>query len=264
MKLEIVDVNNVLRRRYEKDTTGLVLRNMYTAAAHNPNPVLFVFDGAGGKNRRREFYPDYKGNRPATTDEFRTQLGLFKLLVQQTNKIMIEVPGWEADDVIAYLVKLRKPTDPVFVIDSNDQDFLALLEEGKVEIADPSKKFDDIDYHDIRLHKALCGDTSDNIPGIKNFAHKSFLKLTQEQRDLWRHLLAEDSDETVLLTMDVRAELGLTEGCANWVKANFPLLKTFWKIVGFFDMDEALIQKHTIVGSPSYAAANAILGTVFQ
>lgn len=264
LKIEIFDCNNWVRRVYEKNTTGLPLRNLFDTAWNNRNPVLYVFDGKGGKKKRQELYPEYKNNRPPMADAFHETLELFKMLVQRTNKTFIEVPGYEADDVIAHLIDQQLPHQPPILVHSNDADFLAKLKEGRVSMTDPSSKFKDIPYSEVRLYKTLCGDTSDNISGIVGFADGSYRKLTDEQKSNWRILFAVDADETMLLDETMAGDLGLSKAQANWVKANFGLLKVFWQIVGFIPMTDELIAKHTIPGVPRLAEANAILRTVFQ
>lgn len=261
MKLEVFDCNNWVRRVYEKNSSGLPLRNLYDSARENNNPCIYVFDGKGGKAQRQKVFPGYKANRPPMADAFRDTLELFKLLVQRTNKPSIEVPGWEADDVIAHIVGCQTDASPEILIHSNDADFLALLKEGRVSMTDPSTKFKEVAYSDVRLYKTLCGDNSDNIDGIPGFGHKSFLKLTPEQKMHWAIGF---TDQTHMLDVDYQADLGLSKGLAEWVKVNFQLLDDYWDIVGFIPMSHELISAHTIPGVPRHHEANAILRTVFQ
>lgn len=261
MKLHIVDANNWIRKVYEKDSTGLPLRNLFAMANDTTDPMIYVFDGKGAKAPRRAIFPDYKEGRTPAPDAFYTTLELMKLLVTKTNKLMICVPGYEADDVIAHIVGGRKPTDPPIEIRSNDADYLALLCEG-VTVTEPSTKFKDVAYRDVRLYKTLCGDGSDNISGIKGFAGGTFAKLTEEQKNTWIGLLT-GYDDTLILD-DLEKELGLKKAQVIWVRENFALLKAFWQVVGFIPMTDALIALHTVVGNSSRIEAEAILGTVFQ
>lgn len=260
MKLEVFDCNNWVRRVYEKNSTGLPLRNLFETAWHNPNPSIYIFDGIGGKDQRRKLFPDYKGGRPPMADAFRDTLELFKLLVPRSPKIMIEVPGWEADDVIAHIVDCQTDDSPEILIHSNDADFLAKLKEGRVSMTDPSKKFEGIEYQDVRLYKTLCGDGSDNIDGIPKFGDKTFRKMVDAGlKQNWYAAFA-------ARTLDgyTGDSLGLGPGMWAWVQINFKLLLIYWDIVGFIPMDHGLIAKHTHVGQPRLAEANAILRTVFQ
>jgi 5'-3' exonuclease len=260
MKLEIVDVNNWLRRVHEKDTSGLPLRNLYATARDNVNPMIYVFDGKGGKKRRQEIYPNYKANREPAPDAFYTTLELFKLLVSYTHRASICIPGWEADDVIAKIVRSRKPTDPPIEIWSNDADFLALLGEG-VTMTDPSKKFKEVKYEDVRLYKTLVGDTSDNIPGIHKFGPKSFVKMAEAGcQAKWVETLERGTLDGV-----TAEDLMLSKAQWEWVQAfwNSELLKA-WQIIGFIDVPDDVLKKHTTVGQPCRPAAEAILKTVFQ
>jgi len=259
MILEIFDVNNWCRRVYEKDTSGLALRNLFTTAYTNPNPCIYVFDGKGGKAMRQKIYPDYKGGRPPGSDGFYIQLELFEMLIMQTNKMKIRIPGWEADDVIASLIKSRKPTDPDMLVWSNDSDFMVLQNEN-VKLTDPSKKLEHIPVQYLRLYKTLCGDTTDNIPGIDTFGPKTFEKM-----------LAKGCAEKWYAILEGRKLEGVTQECLHltsgqWLKLNekFDVVLSYWDVVNFIPVPEDLLKEHTLVGTPNMAVANAILKTVFQ
>lgn len=257
MKLHIFDSNNWVRRVHETDYSGLALRNLFTDAYHNPDPVIYVFDGKDAKAGRRAIYPEYKANRTPAPDAFYAVMDTFKKLLAHTNKLMIEIPGYEADDVIAHLV--RSDDSLPVMIHSNDADYLALCNE-RVTMTDVSAKFKDLSRADTRLYKTLVGDPSDNIKGIAKFGPKAFEALSEDQKFAWRVLL----DKEYLLQGTNAELLGLTKSQWGWTEKNFPTLVAYWRIINFIDVPLELIATHTRSGKPDLAAANALLRSVMQ
>jgi 5'-3' exonuclease len=260
MLIEIFDSNNWVRRVYEKDTSGLALRNLFTSAYHNPNPVIYVFDGKNGKEARRKIYPGYKSKRLPGSDAFYVTLELFKLLVMCTNKTMICIEGWEADDVIATMIKGGGFQGIPVQIWSNDGDFLALCSD-EVKMTDVSQKLAHIPAEHIRLYKALCGDITDSIPGLPTFGPKSFEAVMK--KDLLGNWY------TVLEKRDLghfqAADLHVTNSQYLWLEGEgLANILSYWDIINFIHVPKELIDAHTQVGTPNMAAANAILKTVFQ
>lgn len=259
MQIEVVDCNNWIRRVYEKDTSGLALRNLFNNAFHNTNPVIYVFDGKDGKAARRKVFPGYKAGRPEVADTFYITIELFKLLVMCTNKTMICIDGWEADDVIATLIKKGSFKGLKVQLWSNDGDFLVLCDEN-VSMTDVSEKLKHVPREHLRLYKTLCGDTSDAIKGLPTFGPKSFLACTEKGAlPKWYEILADRK-----LGQAQAEELHITNSQHLWLQANFPLILAYWDIINFIDVPDELISQHTKVGTPNMASANAILGTVFQ
>ena len=163
----------------------------------NLDKVIFVWDGIGGSKKRRSILKDYKNKRKPTRlnrnyeyeltdidknkelqrirlDEYLKDLPIWK----------IEIEDIEADDVIAYLVKVFEEDD--IVIASSDKDFYQLLN-NKVKIfnsatkmfvteADVSLKFN-IAPQNFTLARSIIGDPSDNIAGVKGIGIKNTLKL---------------------------------------------------------------------------------------
>ncbi len=260
MLIEIFDSNNWVRRVHEKDTSGLALRNLFTNAYHNVNPVIYVFDGKDGKAARRKIYPEYKSKRKPASDAFYITLELFKLLVMCTNKTMICIEGWEADDVIATLIKTGSFDGLEAQIWSNDADFLALCNDN-VKMTDVSQKLKDIPAEHVRLWKALCGDPTDDIPGLPTFGPKSFLgAMNNNAFPNWYEML-EKRD----LGHFAAADLHITDSQHLWLNSGgLPKILSYWDIINFIHVPKDLIDAHTKVGTPNLAAANAILKTVFQ
>lgn len=251
----LFDCNNYVRRRHEVDTSGLVLRNLFNEAFHSPNPIIYVFDGKNSKASRKALYPEYKANRIPAPDAFYATLGMFKELMGHTNKISLEIEGYEADDVIATLVRNNPGT--IMKIFSNDGDFMQLCNDF-VTMSDP--KLPKISMEDIRLYKTLVGDKSDNIKGINKFGEVGFLKLTAEQKALWGLWLDE---QTIAGELSAEA-LGLSKSQFTWFSENKPLIRAYWQIVNFIKVPAELIAKNMKVGKPNLELANELLKGVYQ
>lgn len=259
MLIELIDCNNWIRKVYEKDTSGLALRNQFTDAFYSPNPRIYVFDGTDGKASRRKIFSGYKEGRTGASDEFYIQLELFKLLIECTNKTMICVPYFEADDVIAALIKGGGFEGCEVEIRSTDGDFLILCEEG-VRVSEPSKKLAHVPREHLRLYKTLIGDTSDNIKGLPSFGPKTFTKILENgQEDFWYGILEARTTGGIK-----REDLMLTAAQYLWLEANFDLLLAYWDIINFIPVPQDLMDQHTKQGTPNYKAAEAILATIFQ
>ena len=161
-----------------------------------PDRVVVVFD-APGETFRHELYDDYKAGRDATPEDLSSQIPLVRELVAAQGIPLLEAPGFEADDVIATLVE-RAPADTRVVIVSTDRDLMQLVSE-RVTMVDGirDRRYDPAGVADrfgvapekILDLRALVGDTSDNIPGVKGIGEKTAAKLLDQYGDL-ENLLA--------------------------------------------------------------------------
>lgn len=257
MPLNLVDGNNFARVQFEADPGGLPLRTLFIKAFHDPNPSVYVFDGKDAKARRRAVYPEYKMQRKRAPDNFYLMLGFYKELLMHTKAVMVEVPGYEGDDVIATLVRANPNLD--IVIESTDADFCALSNQ-RVLVPKANLKSVGVEAKDVRLYKTLVKDVSDNIKGIKLFGDAAWSLLTRANKDYWEHRL-----ETRSLGVADYNYLGLTrELHCNWLAQNHKLIQTYWDIVGFYDVPASLIAQHTTIGVPNYALAESKLSELMQ
>lgn len=143
--------------------------------------IVVVFD-AGRKTFRNELYDKYKANRSEAPQELIEQFPYFRKIARALGLSILELPGYEADDVIATLVD--KVSDPIIV--SGDKDLMQLVND-KVFIYDPMK---DKEIREAQVIEkfgvppsqvvevlALMGDSSDNIPGVKGIGPKTAAEL---------------------------------------------------------------------------------------
>jgi DNA polymerase I len=161
-----------------------------------PDRVVVVFD-ARGDTFRHKIYDAYKAHRDAQPEDLSAQLPLVRELIEAHHIPIVEVEGFEADDVIATLVH-RAPRGTRISIVSTDKDLMQLVD-GNVALLDGIKdrrfgpqeveaRFG-VPPEKILDLRALVGDPSDNIPGVKGIGEKGAAKLILEWGDL-ENLLA--------------------------------------------------------------------------
>ena len=157
----------------------------------SPDWLAVAFDPRGGSFRRRLF-EGYKATRDAQPEDLSTQIPIVRELIEAWGIPLIEVPDFEADDVIATLVARVGPDAEVRII-STDKDLMQLVSE-RVQLVDSVKdrrygpaeveeRFG-VPPHQLLDLRALVGDPSDNIPGVKGIGEKGAAKLISEYGSL--------------------------------------------------------------------------------
>lgn len=160
----------------------------------NPEYVIVAFDK--GKTFRHQEYEDYKGGRVETPDELKKQFPIAKDLLTAMGIKYYEIDNYEADDIIGTFAKFcDDDKDFIGTIVSSDKDLLQLISKD-VDIKLLKQK-DYIRYNEKTFEeaygikpinvidlKALMGDPSDNIPGVKGVGEKTALKLLHEYKTL--------------------------------------------------------------------------------
>lgn len=162
-----------------------------------PDYIAVTFDKKGPTHRHVKF-ADYKATRVKAPDELYSQIPRIKELVSAFSMPIFEESGFEADDLIATLVtKLKSDNDIGVVIVTGDKDALQLVCE-RVSVASPRKGYHDVFYYtpasvfeklgvkpeQVLDYKGLCGDSSDNIPGITGVGPKTAVNLLAKYKTL--------------------------------------------------------------------------------
>jgi DNA polymerase-1 len=150
-----------------------------------PQYLALVFDSKAPTFRHHE-YPEYKAHRPPMPHELVMQLPYIQKIIQGLNLPRLAMEGFEADDLIATLVRQAREKGVAVEIVSGDKDLLPLVAAGVV-MWDPMKNVrfgpDTIQEKygvsptELVEVKALAGDASDNIPGVPGIGEKTALKL---------------------------------------------------------------------------------------
>ena len=153
----------------------------------SPEYIALCFDSKG-KTFRHEMYPDYKATRPPMPEDMRVQLPYIREVAEGFRLPVIELPGFEADDLIGTLAARADQAGFSVVMVTGDKDFIQLVTET-VSIWDPMK--DKVtNLEDVRTTFQLepgqiidvmgfSGDTSDNVPGVPGIGPKTALSLIQ-------------------------------------------------------------------------------------
>ena len=226
----IVDAMNMLIRSFSllkamnptgTHIGGLVgfLRSLgYVTRIFDPTRVLVVWDGKGGSGNRQNIDPNYKAQRATSRI---THWGLYDTKEEETESLVsqlyrtqdyieclpihqLSLEKLEADDIIAFLAKQASKTNKKVTIISSDKDFLQLIDKN-IEVYAPVKKKtytidnvkDEIGVlpQNYNIVKALLGDNSDNLPGVKGLGIKTILSewksfaydSNASLQDVWDH-----------------------------------------------------------------------------
>ncbi len=203
-RLVVIDAANALYRAFfalpplknaEGFPTGAVygLANMVRKVLREeqPDAVVVAMDPPGG-SFRNEIFPPYKAHRDAQPEDLGAQIPVAREVLEAFGLPIVEVSGYEADDVIATLVE-RVPEDWEVVIVSTDKDLMQLvsdrvvlldsMKDKRIGPAEVEQRFGVPPERLLDL-RALVGDPSDNIPGVKGIGEKGAARLLAEWGDL--------------------------------------------------------------------------------
>ena len=157
-----------------------------------PTHICAAWD-AKGKTFRHELYPDYKATRKATPPELIPQLERVRDLFEAFSIPIYELAGFEADDIAGTIAAKAAADDIETWIATLDSDLIQLVEPNVNLFMFRPYQRDTVKYDESKAterygfpprfmidYKALRGDTSDNIPGIKGIGEKTATKLIQE------------------------------------------------------------------------------------
>ncbi len=189
--------NNIKNKNGEeiKAVVGFTGSLLKLIKLFNSERIIIVFDGEEGSNKRKELLSDYKADRIAfdevNNDEINPfcQLGKIKKVLDYIGITYIEKENEEAGDVIASICNQNKNDEKTIV--STDKDFFQLINDttkvyyprGKLRVLYDLEKFKErYDILPIQFiyYKALVGDPSDNIKGIKGIGKKTAVKILKE------------------------------------------------------------------------------------
>ncbi len=162
-----------------------------------PDYLAVTFDLKAPTFRHKE-YKEYKAQRVKQADELYAQFPRIKEIVRAFDIPIYEIEGFEADDVIATLVKDKQVEKIKSIIVTGDMDTLQLVDENTevytmhkgisdtftYDINEVKKRFDGLSPKQMVDYKALRGDPSDNIPGVKGIGEKGAINLLKEFKTL--------------------------------------------------------------------------------
>ncbi len=155
-----------------------------------PDYIAVAFDV--GKTFRHQEYKEYKAHRVKMPDEMRIQMERIHDILHVMNIPIIEVEGYEADDVLGTLAQQAEQEGLEILIVTGDTDAFQLIDDHTRVLTSRRVFSDTIVYdldgiekryglqpHQLIDYKALVGDTSDNIPGVRGIGEKTATQLLQ-------------------------------------------------------------------------------------
>ncbi len=176
---------------------GFIKALLETIEAENPDYLAIAFD-LGGPTYRHDADETYKAGRVETPEDFIPDLNNLQEILQAMNLPIVVVPGYEADDVIGTMSRQAAQAGWRVKVLSGDRDLFQLVDaDERVKIlymsttfgkaAPPPKEFGiqevkdkmGVYPHQVVDFKALCGDSSDNIPGVRGIGEKTAVKLIE-------------------------------------------------------------------------------------
>ncbi|HVZ02065.1 MAG TPA: DNA polymerase I [Dongiaceae bacterium] len=209
--------------------------------------IAVIFD-AGRKTFRDRIYKEYKAHRPEPPDELIPQFGLIREATRAFGLPSIEMEGYEADDLIATYADQAVAEGADVTIVSSDKDLMQLIRDG-IRMLDPIKnrpigpaevveKFG-VEPDKVIDVQALCGDSTDNVPGVPGIGVKTAAELIKTYGTLENLLdrldqikqpkrresltanaeLARISKQLVTLKHDVPVEHGLADFARHEIDA---------------------------------------------
>ncbi len=158
----------------------------------NPDYMAVVFD-TKAPTFRHKMFKDYKSTRAKMPSEMSEQLPRIREVAQSMNLPILEIDGFEADDLMGTLAKKAKGKGMGVILVTGDKDFLQLVDED-VKVLNPRRGSEEPELLDragvekkmgvppekVTEFLALMGDTSDNIPGIPGIGEKTALELIKK------------------------------------------------------------------------------------
>lgn len=210
---------------------------------HRPDRIVVSFD-LPTPTFRHERLPDYKAGRKETPDILRQQMGLVRQVIETLAIPIVEVEGYEADDVLATLATAARDAGDDVIVVTGDRDVYQLVEDPHVKVLYNKRGVSDYAFYDEAgivertgvkpvdyvTYAALRGDTSDNLPGVSGVGEKTAAKLVNaygsidgiyahldDQTPKLRENLAAAEDqvrsnaEVMVLVRDVPLPVGLDE-----------------------------------------------------
>lgn len=188
---------------------------------HEPSGVVITFD-LPKPTFRHKANPEYKATRESAPDILRQQMGLVREVVDAINIPVIELEGYEADDILATLATRARDQKRAVIIVTGDRDSYQLVEDPFIKVLYNKRGVSDYALYDEKgilertgvkpsdyvSYAALRGDKSDNLPGVPGVGEKTAAKLintyggldgifdaTEDQTPKLRQNLEENEDQ---------------------------------------------------------------------
>lgn len=238
---------------------------------YKPDYMAIVFD-AKGKTKRHVIYERYKATRPPMPNELVLSLKRIKEITESLNLKIYEVSGYEADDVIATLVKKAKEKGWKIIVVTSDKDILQIVDEDVIVLDTRPKE--DVIYtkervkeklgvppEKVSIYLSLIGDNIDNIPGVSGIGEKTAAEIANKFKDIddlienYKRIdnerikrLIEENLEVIkmgkdLITLDENIEIEFDERDLRLKEVNYPKLFEILRELEFYSIMEQFSRK---------------------
>lgn len=249
---------------------------------YNPDYIGIVFD-TSKPTFRDKLFESYKAQRPPMPDEMRVQLPYVRRLCEAMRMPILELDGYEADDVIGTLAKKGAQKKLDVLVISNDKDMMQLVGAGvrilrtgsggaKADTIVDAKKVEEIlgvPPDQVIDLMALLGDTVDNIPGAKGIGEKGATELIQKYQSVenalahadevtnkrYREALQQQKEQVMMskqlaaIEMEVPLELDLEK--LKIGQADIAALSELYRELGFNSLLKELLASGAKEGTAS-------------
>ena len=254
MKLMAIDGNSIVNRAFYGVSQNLSTRDGLPTNAifgflnillklleeEKPDGLAVTFD-LKAPTFRHQAYEGYKAQRKGMPDELAAQMPVLKQVLDAMNIRRYELEGWEADDLLGTMSAVAEADGWDTVVVTGDKDSLQLIDEhvtvklvstrmGQTTTKDMTPEafraqygFDPIHMIDL---KALMGDTSDNIPGVKGIGEKTAMALMAQYPsidELYAHLDGLDAKPAVLKKLEEGREAARMSYDLATIRRNAPM-----------------------------------------
>ncbi len=268
-KLVLIDGHSIINRAYYGVPMLTNAEGLHTNAIYgflnilfkiieeeSPSHLTVAFD-VKAPTFRHQMYPEYKGTRKPMDEELREQVPVLKEVLKAMNIRIVELPGYEADDILGTLAKRAQNQGMEVALVSGDRDLLQIATDkikiripktkgGKTEIEDyyakdVKEKYNVTPEGFIEL-KALMGDTADNIPGVPKIGEKTASELMVTYGSLEGIYLHVDEISKNAIRESLKQNRDLAELSLKLATINTdaPVDMTFDEAkIGYFYTDEA-------------------------
>ena len=208
-KLILIDGNSLLFRAYFAMRPMVTSKGIHTQGVfafvnmlgkimkdYDPSHMAVAFDLKGG-TFRHDVYKEYKAGRLKTPPELLSQIPLLHDVLNAMNIAVLEVPQYEADDIIGTVAARAESEDINTLVISGDKDELQLIG-PHVNVLINKRGMSEFDLYDVDAMrerynltpeqfidlKGLMGDSSDNIPGVPGIGEKKGIALLEQYGSL--------------------------------------------------------------------------------
>ncbi|MCB0984168.1 MAG: DNA polymerase I, partial [Ilumatobacter sp.] len=230
MKLLLLDGNSLTYRAFFALPTDMATASgqvtnavfgftsmfIYMVKEHQPDGLMVAFDRPE-PTFRHEANPLYKAQREAAPDILRQQMGLVREVLAALNVTVVDMAGWEADDILATLAERAKAEGHDVIIVTGDRDSYQLVEDPHVRVLYNKRGVSEYALYDeagiqektgvtpalYPQYAAMRGDPSDNLEGIPGVGEKTAAKLLNQYGSL-DGIFAHAGEQTPKLQANLR------------------------------------------------------------